>query len=41
MEAINLIVGFASGHVTIDGNNLKHILSISKSLSEVWETPSK
>ena len=40
-EAINLIAGFASGHVTIDGNNLKHIPSISKSLSEVWETPNK
>ena len=41
MEAINLIAGFASGHVTIDGNDLKHIPSISKSLSEVWETPNK
>ena len=40
-EAINLIAGFASGHVTIDGNDLKHIPSISKSLSEVWETPDK
>ena len=40
-EAINLIAGFASGHITVDGNNLKHIPSISKSLSEVWETPSK
>ena len=38
-EAINLIAGFASGHITIDGNYLKHIPSISKSLSEVWETP--
>ena len=41
MEAINLIAGFASGHVTIDGNDLKHVPSISKSLSEVWETPNK
>ena len=40
-EAINLIAGFASGHITIDGNDLKHIPSISKSLSEVWETPNK
>ena len=40
-EAINLIAGFASGHVTIDGNDLKHIPSISKSLSEIWETPNK
>ena len=40
-EAINLIAGFASGHVTIDGNDLRHIPSISKSLSEVWETPNK
>ena len=41
MEAINLIAGFASGCVTIDGNDLKHIPSISKSLSEVWETLNK
>ena len=41
MEAINLIAGFASGHITIDGNDLKHVPSISKSLSEVWETPNK
>ena len=40
-EAINLTAGFASGHVTVDGNNLKHIPSISKSLSEVWKTPNK
>ena len=40
-EAINLIAGFASGHVTMDGNDLKHIPSISKSLSEVWEIPNK
>ena len=41
LEAINLIAGFASGHITVDSNDLKHIPSISKSLSEVWETPSK
>ena len=41
LEAINLIAGFASGHITVDGNDSKHIPSISKSLSEVWETPSK
>ena len=40
-EVINLIAGFASGHVTIDSNDLKHVPSISKSLSEVWETPNK
>ena len=40
-EAINLIAGFANGHITIDGNDLKHVPSISKSLSEVWETPNK
>ena len=34
-EAINLIAGFASGHITIDGNDLRHIPSISKSLNEV------
>ena len=36
-----MIARFASGHVTIEGNDLKHIPSISRSLSEVWETPSK
>ena len=41
MEAISLIAGFASGHITIDSNDLKHIPSISKSLSEVWETPNR
>ena len=41
METINLIAGFASGHITIDGNNLKHVPSISKSLSKVWEAPNK
>ena len=41
MEAINLIAGFASGHVTTDGNDLKHVPSSYKSLSEVWETPNK
>ena len=40
-EAINLIAGFASGHITIDSSDLKHVPSISKSLSEVWETPNK
>ena len=40
-EAINLIAGFANGHITIDGNNLKHVPSISKSLSKVWESPNK
>ena len=40
-EAINLLAGFASGHITIDGNDLKHVPSISKSLSEVWETPDR
>ena len=40
-EAINLIAGFASGHITIDGNDLKHVPSISKSLSKVWETPNR
>ena len=40
-ETINLLAGFASGHITIDGNDLKHVPSISKSLSEVWESPNR
>ena len=38
-ETINLIAGFASEHVTMEGDDLKHIPSISKSLREIWETP--
>ena len=41
METINFIAGFASGHVTIEGNDLKHIPSMSRCLSEVWEAPNK
>ena len=37
MEAINLITGFASGHVTIDGKDLKHIPSISKSFVMLFQ----
>ena len=36
-----MIAGFASGHVTIEGDDLKHIPPISKSLSEAWETSNK
>ena len=39
-QAINLLASFASGHVTVDGEELKHLptipgLSISQTLDEV------
>ena len=45
-QAINLIAGFASGHVKVDGDELKHIPtihepSISQALEEVWEAQRK
>ena len=41
-QAINLIAGFASGHVKVDWDELKHIPtihepSISQAFEEAWE----
>ena len=41
-----MLAGFASGHVTVDGEELKHLPtipepSISQTLDEVWETPKR
>ena len=38
-EALNLLVGFASGEVVMEGDELKHLPSISKSLEIIWDTP--
>ena len=38
MEALNLLVGFASGEVVMEGDELKHLPSISKSLETIWDT---
>ena len=40
-EALNLLAGFASGEVVMEGNELKHLPSISKSLETIWETPKR
>ena len=38
MEALNLLVGFASGEVVMEGDELKHLPSIFKSLETIWDT---
>ena len=40
-EALNLLVGFASGEVVMEGDELKHIPSISKSLERIWDSPKR
>ena len=40
-EALNLLVGFASGKVVMEGDELKHLPSISKSLETIWDTPKR
>ena len=37
MEALNLLVRFASGEVVMEGDELKHLPSISKSLETIWD----
>ena len=38
-EALNLLIGFSSGEVVMEGEELKHIPSISESLESIWDTP--
>ena len=38
-EALNLLVGFSTGEVTMEGENMKHLPTISESLETIWETP--
>ena len=40
-EALNLLVGFSSGEVVMEGEELKHIRSISESLESIWDTPNR
>ena len=40
-EALNLLVGFSSGKVFTEGEELKHIPSISESLESIWDTPKR
>ena len=38
-EALSLVTGFATGKVTMKGDEVQHIPSISQSLGTIWETP--
>ena len=38
-EAFNLLVGFLTGEVIMEGENMKHLPSISESLNSIWNTP--
>ena len=40
-EALNLLVGFSSGEVIMEGEELKRIPSISGSLESIWDTPKR
>ena len=40
-EALNLLVGFSSGKVTMEGEELKYIPSISESLDSISVTPKR
>ena len=40
-EALNLLVGFSSGEVIMEGEELKHIPPISESLESIWDTPKR
>ena len=40
-EALNLLVGFSTGEVTMEGENMKHLPTISESLETILETPKR
>ena len=40
-EALNLLVGFSTGEVVMEGENVKHLPSISESLDSIWNTPKR
>ena len=40
-EALNLLVGFSTGEVIMEGKNMKHLPSISESLNSIWDTPKR
>ena len=40
-EALNLLVGFSTGEVIMEGENMKHLPSISESLNSIWNTPKR
>ena len=40
-EALNLLVGFSTGEIIMEGENMKHLPSISESLNSIWDTPKR
>ena len=40
-ETLNLLAGFSSSEVIMEGEELKHIPSISESLESIWDTPER
>ena len=40
-KALTLLTGFATGEISMEGEQLKHLPSISESLETLWETPKK
>ena len=40
-EALNLLIGFSTGEIMMDGDDVKHLPTISESLNSIWETPKK
>ena len=40
-EALNLLIGFSTGEVMMDGDDVKHLPTISESLNSIWDTPKR
>ena len=40
-EALKLLVGISTGEVTMEGENMKHLPTISESLNTIWDTKTK
>ena len=40
-EALNLLIGFSTGKIMMEGDNVKHLPTISESLNSIWDTPQK
>ena len=40
-EAMNLLTGFATGRITVEEGQLKHLPTITESLKTIWETPKR
>ena len=40
-EALNLLIGFSTGEIMMDGDDVKHLPIISESLNSIWDTSRK